>query len=69
MNILRYTDNEGLVFFIKHGEVESFLADMNLRMIDYLDNEVQHKYLLDDYESLIGRMTGNFRFVCAAPMK
>jgi hypothetical protein len=39
-------------------------------MIDYLDIEaIRHKYLLADNESLIGRMTGNFRFVCASPMK
>ena len=58
------------MFSIKHGEIESFFADMNLRMIEYLDNEaIEHKYLLDDNESLIGRMTGNFRFVCASPMK
>jgi methyltransferase (TIGR00027 family) len=62
--------NEALVFSIKNGEIESFLAERDLRMIDYLDNEaIERKYLMDENGSLIGRMTGIFRFVCASPLK
>lgn len=62
--------NEEFVFSLKPEEIESFLVERNLKMIDYLDNEaIERKYLTDDNGSLIGRMTGNFRFVCASPMK
>ena len=61
--------NEELLFSIKPGEIESFLAEMNLRMIEYLDNEaIVQKYLMGDNGSLIGRMAGNFCFVCASPV-
>ena len=62
--------DEEIVFSTKHGEIESFLAERNLKMVEYMDNEaIERKYLTDDNGSLIGRMTGNFRFVCASPMK
>ena len=62
--------NEGLVFSMKPGEIESFLAEMNLRMIDHLDSEaIEGIYLLDENGMLIGRMTGVFCFVYATPMK
>jgi len=71
MNSMKeYHANEQLLFSIKDGDIESFLAERNLRMIDYLDNEaIVRKYLMDDNGSLIGRMAGNFHFVCASPMK
>lgn len=62
--------NEQLMFSIKNGEIKSFLAERNLRLIEYLDNDaIEQKYLMDDNGSLIGRMTGNFRFVCASPLR
>jgi len=62
--------NEGLMFSIKDGEIEPFLAGMNLRMVEHLDSEaIEQKYLVDDNGTLIGRMTGNFRIVCASPVK
>jgi methyltransferase (TIGR00027 family) len=62
--------NEELLFSIKNGEIGSFLAETNLRMIEYMDNAaIERKYLIDENGSLIGRMTGNFRFVCASPLK
>jgi methyltransferase (TIGR00027 family) len=63
-------ENEELAFSIKDGEIESFLAGRNLRITEYMDNEaIEQKYLMDDNGSLIGRVTGNFRFVCVSPMK
>ncbi len=62
--------NEELLFSIKDGEIKSFLAERNLRMIDHMDDRaIERKYLTDDNGSLIGRMSGKFRFVCASPMK
>ena len=62
--------NETLMFSIKPGEIESFLADNRLRMIEHMDNaEIERKYLMDDNGSPIGRMAGNLWFVSASPMK
>jgi methyltransferase (TIGR00027 family) len=61
--------NEELIFTIRHGEIESFLMDRGLRMIEHLDNKgIELKYLVDDNGSLIGRITENFRFVLASPL-
>lgn len=69
ISMMKHHANEEMLFSIKHGEINSFLADMNLRMIDNLGNEaIEGKYLLDENGSSIGRMTGNFRFVCASPI-
>lgn len=60
--------NEELMFSIDEGTIESFLAQRDLKMIDHLDNEeIESAFLLDDNGSLIGRMTGHFRFVLASP--
>jgi len=61
--------NEALMFSIKPGEIESFLAENHLRMIDHMDNAaIERKYLMDDNGSPIGRMAGNLWFVCASPL-
>jgi len=61
--------NEELISTIKHGDIESFLMDRGLRMIEHLDNKgIELKYLMDDNGSLIGRITENFRFVLASPL-
>lgn len=66
----KYHANEELMFSIQNGEIESFLAKRNLKMIKYMDNEaIERKYLMDDKGSLIGSITGNFRFVCVSPLK
>lgn len=57
---------EGLLFSIEDGEIEAFLEEMNLRMIDVLDSEaIERKYLLDEDGNLIGRIAGSFRFARA----
>jgi methyltransferase (TIGR00027 family) len=60
--------SEELLFSLKPGEVESFLADMNLDLVEHLDHDaIELKYLTDENGSRIGRMIGIFRFVCASP--
>jgi methyltransferase (TIGR00027 family) len=62
-------DNEEFLFSIKSEEIETFLTQNQLRMLEHLDNElIEQKYLLDQTGILIGKMTGNFRFVRAVPV-
>jgi methyltransferase (TIGR00027 family) len=60
--------NEELMFSIGEGEIESCLKQRGLKMVDHLDNEeIERAFLLDENGSLIGRITGHFRFVLASP--
>ncbi|MGD8753590.1 MAG: SAM-dependent methyltransferase, partial [Anaerolineales bacterium] len=65
-----YHADEELMFSIDEGETESFLHQRGLKMVDHLDNEeIERAFLMDEDGSLIGRMTGHFRFVVASPEK
>ena len=58
---------EELTFSIQEGEIESFLESRSLKMIEHLDNEeIEKKFLTTDNGTLIGQMTGHFRFVSAS---
>jgi methyltransferase (TIGR00027 family) len=60
---------EELMFSIQEGEIESFLEERDLKMIECLDNEgIEKKFLTTDNGALIGRTTGHFRFVSALPI-
>ena len=60
---------EELTFSIQEGKIEAFLEDRGLKMIDHLDNEeIEKKFLTKDNGSLIGPVTGHFRFVSASPI-
>lgn len=60
--------NEELLFSIDEGEIESFLEQRNLKVVEHLDNEeIERTHLIDDNGSLIGQITGHFRFVLASP--
>jgi len=62
--------NEELVFSLVPGEIEAFLANHGLRLIEDMGYEtIEQKYLTGDDGGLIGRMTGCFRFACASPGK
>lgn len=70
MSMKKHHENEELLFSIKPGEIDLFMAELNLRMIEHMDNEaIASNYLTDDNGSLIGRMAEIFRFACASPMK
>ncbi len=61
--------NEALIFSIGEGEINNFLAERGLLLIEHLTNqEIETKFLTDG-ETLLGQMTANFRFVTAAPQK
>lgn len=60
--------NEELMFSIDEGETESFLEQRGLKMVDHLDNkEIEKTLLLNENGSLIGQITGAFRFAMASP--
>lgn len=62
--------DEGLMFSIPQGEIGSFLESRELKMIKHLDNEaIEREFLVDEDGSLIGKITGHFRFVQASPIK
>lgn len=59
--------DEELMFSIEEGKTESFLEQRDLKMVDYLNNEeIERTFLVDDNGSLIGQITGHFRFVLAS---
>lgn len=67
-NMQEHHANEELMFSIDEGKVESFLAGRDLKMIAHFDKEeIERRFLTDDNGSLIGQMTGLFRFVLASP--
>ena len=60
--------NEELMFSIKEGKTESYLEQSGLKMLDHLDNEeIERTFLVKDNGSLLGQITGHFRFVSASP--
>lgn len=68
MSMREHHAGEAMLFSLKPGEIESFLAEIDLRMIEHLDDAaIERKYLMDERGSLIGRMTGIFRLVTASP--
>jgi methyltransferase (TIGR00027 family) len=59
--------NEELMFSVEEGKIKSFLEGRNLKMLDHLNNEeIEKKFLVDNNGSLIGKITGHFRFVLAS---
>jgi methyltransferase (TIGR00027 family) len=60
--------DEELTFSINEGELESFLEQRGLKMIDHLNNkEIERKVLKDENGTLLGQITGHFRFLSASP--
>ncbi|EDN67111.1 conserved hypothetical protein [Beggiatoa sp. PS] len=60
--------NEELMFSIDESEIESFLEQRGLKIVDHLDNEeIERRFLLNEIGSIIGQITGHFRFVLASP--
>jgi methyltransferase (TIGR00027 family) len=61
-----YHRSEGLLFSIKPGELQAFLAECSLRAVQDLGFEaIEKAYLTDEQGARVGRMTGIFRLACA----
>ena len=66
----KYHSNEPFKFTIDEGQIESFLESRGLKIVNHLDKqEIEKKFLLNEDGSLIGRITGLFRFAMASPNK
>ena len=62
--------DEELMFSIDEDELESFFEQRGLKIVDHMDNvAIERKFLQRENGSLLGRMTGHFRFVLALPVK
>jgi len=64
----KHRSNELFSFAIDEGKIESFLEQKGLRIVNHLDNkEIEKTFLLNENGSLIGQITGSFRFAMASP--
>lgn len=60
--------DEELMFAIEGDQTASLLEDRGLQLIDHLDNEqIEKKYLTIENGSILGQITGIFRFAIASP--
>jgi len=60
--------NEPFKFAINDGEIELFLEQRGLKIINHLDSEqIEKMFLLQENGSLIGKVSGIFRFTVASP--
>lgn len=59
---------EKLMFAIEENKIEAYLKQRKLIMIDNLSNkEIEKRILLNESGTLIGKITGLYRFVMASP--
>ncbi|MBN1375866.1 MAG: class I SAM-dependent methyltransferase [Dehalococcoidia bacterium] len=60
--------NEEIMFSLNEGEIESFLEQGELKLVEYLNaEEIERTYLLNEDGSSLGRIIGHFRFLTASP--
>ena len=58
---------EALTFSIDDAGLSAFLEQSNLHLVEQLDSqEIESRYLRDDQGSLLGPITGHFRFALAS---
>ena len=63
-------EDEALLFSIDEDSLDAFLEQRGLNIVDHMKNEeIERAFLMRDDGSLIGRMTGHFRFVLASKNK
>ena len=64
----KHHQTERFRFNIDEGKIEPFLKQRGLRIISHLNNqEIEKTFLLNDNGSLMGQITGLFRFAMASP--
>lgn len=60
--------DERLRFSLNEGDIEAFLKQADLNKVSHMDNkEIEQEFLLEEDKSLLGHVTGHFRFVVASP--
>jgi len=60
----RHHASEALLFSIDEGQVRDFLTQRGFKLLTHMDNtEIEHTFLTRANGSLIGLITGHFRFV------
>lgn len=61
-----YHKDEAFMFAIPEGQLEAFLAQRDMRVIEHLDTAaIEQAFLLDHRGARLGPVSGNFRFVQA----
>jgi hypothetical protein len=56
------------MFSLNEGEIGSFLEHRGMKLVEHLNaEEIERTYLSNQNGSLIGQITGHFRFVIASP--
>ena len=70
LSMKEHHHDESLMFAIDEGKIELYLEQRGLEIIDHLgNNEIEREFLVIENGSLIGRVTGHFRFVLALPKR
>ena len=65
-----YSEMDPILNAIEEGKIEPFLAERGLDILTHLNNEeIEKTFLMNANGSLIGQMTGHFRFVTASSKK
>jgi len=64
----KHRSGELFRFTIDEGKIEPFLEQRGLKIVNHLDHkEIEKTFLLNENGSLIGQITGFFRFAMASP--
>jgi len=64
----KHRSNELFRFAIDEGKIESFLEQRELKIVNHYDNrEIEKTFLLYENGSILGQITGSFRFAMASP--
>ncbi|NNL41295.1 MAG: class I SAM-dependent methyltransferase [Desulfobacterales bacterium] len=67
-SIEKHHPDERFKFTIDEGKIESFLDQRGMKIIRHMDNrEIEQTFLLNENGSLLGQITGHFRFAMASP--
>ena len=70
LSMKEHHQDESLMFAIDEGKTGLYLEHRGLKIDNHLDNdEIESEFLVDENGALIGRITGNFRFVSASPKR
>ncbi len=61
---------EELLFTLGEGKISSFLEHKGLKVVEHLNTEeIEKTVLTNENGSMLGQITGNFRFIIASPLE